>query len=410
MHTKSFADTTHPMDFSPQQQLAVDAVKAWLEDPVSQVFRLFGYAGTGKTTLAKYLVADVSPVHFAAYTGKAALVLRSKGCVPASTIHSLIYLPKEKSAARLRHLEREAETEQDADRKRELRKLAERERENLRQPAFTLNLESVIKDAALVVLDEVSMVDETMAGHLMSFGMPILALGDPAQLPPVKGTGWFTDAKPDIMLTEIHRQAKGNPIIELATLIREGRVPDHGVYGDSRVVPLGKTEPAELATFDQVLVGLNKTRDKVNRAIRKVRGFTEHLPQPGDKLVCKRNDRETGLLNGSQWTVVGRQDIDEDQMILSIAAYGEENAYTFDVIAWKHPFEDRWDKLDHYLIREAQRFEYGYALTVHSAQGSQWENVCLIDEAAAFPWDKPQKQQWRYTGVTRAANRLTMIR
>lgn len=399
------------MDFSPQQQAAVDAVKAWLADPVSQVFRLFGYAGTGKTTLAKHLVADVSPVHFAAYTGKAALVLRSKGCLPASTIHSLIYLPKEKSASRLRHLEREAETEQDADRKRELRKLAERERENLRQPAFTLNLESVIQDAALVVLDEVSMVDETMAGHLLSFGMPILALGDPAQLPPVKGTGWFTDHEPDIMLTEIHRQAKGNPIIELATMIREGRMPDVGAYGDSRVIPSGKTDPDELATYDQVLVGLNKTRAKVNKAIRKVRGFTDHLPEPGDKLVCKRNDKETGLLNGSQWRVHSRTDIDEDQMVLSVSAWDAEgDPYTFDVIAWKHPFEDRWDKLDHYLIREAQRFEYGYGLTVHSAQGSQWDNVCLIDEASAFPWENTQKRQWRYTGVTRAAQRVTVIR
>jgi len=398
------------MDFSPQQQTALEAVERWIADPQQQVFRLFGYAGTGKTSISKYLVEDVGNVHFAAYTGKAALVLRSKGCSPASTIHSLIYLPKEKSAARLRHLEREADEEEDADRKRELRRLADRERENLRQPAFTLNLESIVTDLRLLVLDEVSMVDEQMAGHLMSFRTPILALGDPAQLPPVKGTGWFTDAEPDVMLTEIHRQAEGNPIIELATTIRQGTLPVHGTYGDSCVIHPGQTDPEELARFDQVLVGLNQTRHKVNRAIRTVRGFTDHMPEPGDKLVCKRNDKETGLLNGSQWLVLGRQDIDEDQMILSIQAYDAEEPYAFDVIAWRHPFEDRWDELEHYRIRDAQRFEFGYGLTVHSAQGSQWDNVCVIDEAGRFPWDAKAKRQWRYTAITRAAQRVTLIR
>ena len=57
------------------------------------------------------------------------------------------------------------------------------------------------------------MVDEDLGRDLLSFGKPVLVLGDPAQLPPVKGGGFFTEAEPDVMLTEVHRQAADNPII-----------------------------------------------------------------------------------------------------------------------------------------------------------------------------------------------------
>ena len=68
------------------------AVSNWLKDKNGpQVFRLFGWAGTGKSTLARYLAEGVRSVKYAAFTGKAALVMRKKGCRGASTIHSLIY-------------------------------------------------------------------------------------------------------------------------------------------------------------------------------------------------------------------------------------------------------------------------------------------------------------------------------
>src|ERR1700704_3832073 len=87
--------------FSPQQDAALQAVAAWLKarpgrGSTPAVFRLFGYAGTGKTTLAKHLAEGVEgKVLFAAFTGKAALVMRRKGCQNASTIHSLIYRARE---------------------------------------------------------------------------------------------------------------------------------------------------------------------------------------------------------------------------------------------------------------------------------------------------------------------------
>src|SRR3990172_11942416 len=94
------------MEWSPQQDQALKAVEDWLHDPSKQLFRLFGYAGSGKTTLAKHFAEHVKGLtFFAAFTGKATHVLRQRGCPNASTIHSLIYHPRDKSRERLTELE-----------------------------------------------------------------------------------------------------------------------------------------------------------------------------------------------------------------------------------------------------------------------------------------------------------------
>src|SRR5262245_34135907 len=123
------------------------------------------------------------------FTGKAACVMRSKGCRGASTIHSLIYRPLESKQE---------------------------------QPSFELWQQAPASNAKLIIIDECSMVDAELGRDLMSFGVPLLVLGDPAQLPPIQGGGYFTDAKPDAMLTEVHRQARDNPIVRLSMDIRAG--------------------------------------------------------------------------------------------------------------------------------------------------------------------------------------------
>jgi exodeoxyribonuclease-5 len=215
--------------WSPQQDDALRRVAEWQRSPDQQVFRLFGYAGTGKTTLAKHFAEGVDgTVLFGAFTGKAAYVLRTKGCPGATTIHSMIYHTKDKGQAHLKELESalaelrmQIRSEGPPDLKpedidkdpkvQELSKQIEAERNSLARPMFTLNMESTVKEAKLVVIDECSMVDGRMGEDLLSFGCKVLVLGDPAQLPPVGGAGFFTEHEPDVMLTEIHRQAATTP-------------------------------------------------------------------------------------------------------------------------------------------------------------------------------------------------------
>src|SRR3984885_9390835 len=161
-------------EWSREQAEAIDQVGRWLKQGEPQVFRVFGYAGVGKTTLARHIAEGArGETAFAAFTGKAALVMRSKGCPGATTIHALIYRASEGAEG---------------------------------APTFTLNADGPASKAGLIVIDECSMVDAELARDLLSFGKPILVLGDPFQLPPVKGGGFFTEGAPDVMLTHIHRQ------------------------------------------------------------------------------------------------------------------------------------------------------------------------------------------------------------
>src|SRR6201997_1847359 len=214
--------------FSPHQDAALKAVAKWLKarpgkNGTPQVFRLFGFAGTGKTTLARHVAEGVDgEVKFAAFTGKAALGVRNKGCDGASPIHSLIYRARESG---------------------------------VEQPSFELWDDAPASKAKLIVIDECSMVDAELGRDLLSFGVPVLVLGDPAQLPPIQGGGFFTDAEPDAMLTEVHRQAADDPIIHLSMAVREGEWLEPGRYGESEVVRKSALDPKRVLAADQVLIG-----------------------------------------------------------------------------------------------------------------------------------------------------------
>ena len=386
------------MKWSPQQDQALKDVARWLKTSDEQVLRLFGYAGTGKTTLAKHLAEGVSHVRFAAFTGKAAHVLQQKGCM-ATTIHSLIYIPKGKSAERLRLMEikfTEMEAE-DEGREDLLQRIAE-EKAALKAPHFVLNIDSPLLNTDLLVIDECSMVGDRMAQDLLHFGCKILVLGDPAQLPPVRGTGYFTEHKPDILLTEIHRQASGNPIIELATTVRCGGKLTLGKYGDSLITD--ELDADQALAADQIIVGRNKTRHAINRRMRNLLGFSGAVPNVGERLVCLRNDAEMGLLNGSLWSV---QEVYDDADPVAMSVSPEDDKWMQDVLAHRGLFTG--EEIDWWTRRDAQEFEYGYALTCHKSQGSQWDDVMVIDESECFRHDA---RRWLYTAITRAAERVTV--
>jgi len=394
------------MQLAPQQIQAIDKIGRWLADTgrdCQQVFRLFGYAGTGKSTLAKHIAEGCRYPLFCAFTGKAAYVLRQKGC-EASTIHQLIYSPKGRSKARLLDLEaklEKAKLAKDLNKVEVLQAQIKAENKLLNSPKFALNPESPVRDADLVIVDEVSMVDLQMAEDLMHFGTKILVLGDPAQLPPVYGQGFFINAEPDFMLTEIHRQAEDNPIIRLATSIRNKQRPQV----DNKMV-FSKAEPEMVLGCDQVLVGRNRTRRVINNRIRELLGRKTELPQKGDRLVCLRNDHEVGLLNGAIWMVDTCYDLVGDEKI-DLILRSEEEATFLAVEAHKHYFvQDGEIDMPYWIRKEAQEFDYGYALTCHKSQGSQWEKVMVFNESAAFRADC---HRWLYTAVTRASEELILI-
>jgi exodeoxyribonuclease-5 len=377
--------------FTPHQDAALKAVSDWLKDAPGendspQVFRLFGYAGTGKTTLAQTIAEGVDgDVKFAAFTGKAASVMRAKGCRGASTIHSLIYRARESG-------------------------------EEI--PSFDLWDEAPASKASLIIIDECSMVDAELGRDLLSFGVPVLVLGDPAQLPPVQGGanagGFFTEAEPDAMLTEVHRQAQDDPIVRLSMQVREGERLEPGDYGDTQVVRRSALDPQRVINADQVLVGRNVTRRNYNMRMREHRGFDSELPAAGDKLVCLRNNRKKGLFNGGLWTVKERTGARRGSKTapksgilgMRLLPDDESGVRGVKVSVRRECFTGGIEQMEWDKRRPYDEFDYGYVLTVHKAQGSQWDDVVLFDESYAF---KDSREQWLYTGITRAAKRLTVV-
>ena len=365
--------------FTPHQDTALTAVGDWIKtrpgaNGAPQLFRLFGYAGTGKTTLARHVAEHVDgKVMFAAFTGKAAQVMRSKGCAGASTIHSLIYKARETGE----------ET-----------------------PSFDLWDDAPASKAKLIVIDECSMVDAELGRDLLSFGVPVLVLGDPAQLPPIQGGGFFTDVEPDAMLTEVHRQAQDDPIVRLSMEVRAGESLEPGIYGETRVVERQYLDPNRVVEADQVLVGRNATRRAYNTRMRERRGLTDPLPASGDKLVCLRNNKRKGLFNGALWTVKERPSSRRDILKMRIQPDDGVGSRAIKVSVRPECFTGAIDQVPWELRKRFDEFDYGYVLTVHKAQGSQWDDVVLFDESFAF---QDSRARWLYTGVTRAAKRLTVV-
>lgn len=372
---------------SADQDRVLLEVRAWLADPRGAQWKyLAGYAGTGKTTLARHLAQDVRAV-FCAFTGKAADVLRSKGCGEATTLHRLIYRGVEKRVGELYTTE------------------------------FVARDDNPLTGVDLVVLDECSMVDAKMAQDLLSYGKRVLVLGDPFQLPPVSGEGYFVKRAPDWLLTEVHRQAAASGILRLATDIREGRgVLDPNAYApEAVVVSLDEATDQEdelLGWTDIVLVGTHRFRQHFNRRYREIAKCRGPYPEKGEQLVCLANNHKLGLLNGALWRVetdaaqTGHERLD----IFMRSMDGAETPLLAE--CWPHEFlggeaEAALAKLPWHKRSARARFAYGYALTVHKAQGSEYARAVVVDESATF---REHAAQWLYTAITRAADRLVLVR
>lgn len=423
-----YVDPGHTL--SADQERALDAIRAWwvarLMSPrnYQQLFRLFGYAGTGKSSLLPIIVAalklDPAKVVYAAFTGKAALVMRRNG-LPATTIHSLCYVMKPVDEIALLYakdkLERllakggphfkQTQREYNSD-----VWIARKRVQELARPQFSLNSNSPIKESSLVILDECSMCSDQIMDDILSFNVPVLILGDPFQLPPVRGCGSFMNSEPDAMLTEIHRQAKDNPIIQLSMRIREGGDIPYGKWSSNVVKVRGAPPVAALLRADQVICGLNKTRIAVNNLMKAAAGFAHSdYPTGGtEKIIILRNDAEAGLINGqfATFTDIAR-DPETHDLIARIVTEDGLDAGVRRV--WTEKFDDHIGESRHETYSrpnpELVHATWGWCITCHKSQGSQWGKVAYIEEP--FGATHEERQKARYTAVTRAIDSLLVI-
>jgi len=434
------ADTSPPaapaaggLQLTGQQQAALDKIAAWYADrsKEAQVFRLFGYAGTGKTTIARRIVEQlgIRRVVYAAFTGKAAYVLRTRGCEGATTVHSLIYQPIEKVKEQLEKLRAQLRETTDPAERQRLSEEIQREQAKVDSPDWILREKTELDTADLLVLDEVSMIGERMALDILSRGCKTLCLGDPAQLPPVDGGGYFINAPADHLLTEIHRSALDSPVTRMATAIRNSQPGqrDYGVTG--RDGDSGRIEQLtldELLNFDQILVGRNATRWKVVHLLRALRGLAGG-PQPGDRIIALANSSYAEVFNGQQFDVIDvlpSQRSDRHELVVR-----DDEGHERQLTVWAAGFRDldgeRQAKRDGRGTVAAATF--AQAITVHKSQGSQWPRVLIVDESSVFYGSAYREhvrrsgpevaaveahingRRWLYTAVTRASEQAVII-
>ena len=424
------------INLSDMQARAIAAIRDWYENRrgEQQIFRLFGYAGTGKTTITALAIdalgfepmtpGGLGGVLFAAFTGKAALVMTRKG-TPAQTIHSLIYRVSEATPEEIARV-----TEDLASLRRDLPRMGPAERdfamtriaqlelrlEDIHQPKFLINEQSTLRDADLLVLDEVSMVGADMAHDLLAFGKPILVLGDPGQLPPIKGLGFFTEAAPDVMLTEVHRQAGDSAILRLATLAREGLPIPPGAH-DDHVWKMSRHDvgPAQMLQGGQVICGTNATRRSLNTAMKRAAGFGADYPTgSGEKIICLKNRHDLGLINGMFLTLTDvRQDPGDDFAFSALVETEDGLSIAGRQSFWRGEYADHvaFDPERGRREWQARRglieTSWGYAITCHKAQGSQFPTVVVVDDG--FGRSAADRSRWLYTAITRAEWGLVIL-
>lgn len=349
-----------------------------------------GYAGTGKTTLVQFIIKELklkkSDVVFISYTGKAALVLRNKGNENSMTAHRLLYYSKEKPDGTFEHKPRK-------------------------------RLEYSYK---LIVCDEASMLPQEMIDLLLSHNIHVLFLGDSSQLPPIEGNQTILQ-NPHVFLTEITRQALDNPIIKLSMDVREGKLFVYGGEKKCRIIPRSKVTNGLLLGADQVIVGTNATRHKINEYMRQQKWAERYTEEPidGDKCICLKNKWDTVGSNGDP-LINGQIGQLHNIKIQNMKPYGKVIVADFlsddgglypnlmidyNLMLHGKPTinADNWKKFAGWP--KLYEFAYGYAITAHKSQGSEFDKVLVYDEAFG---DEDQKRRWRYTSVTRAAKMLVV--
>lgn len=401
------------MSLTQEQGVALTAIYEWLKDKDKWCFKLAGFAGVGKTFLLQHFINEqnTTPICMAP-TGKAASVLGSKlNNVDVRTIHSVMYQPNQQSYGELLKLQKELANDPD---NQEIKDAIKQEKKELakQRVSFSLSENCEINPGDLCVVDEASMVDEYTTADLEKTGAKVLFVYDPGQIPPVKNKSWVTQSDPDVLLSEIQRQAMDSPIIRLSMEIRSGIVKkSQYTSGDCIIMDKSKVKLDQWLQANQILTGRNRSRHRINRFFRKNKGFDHSkIPVKGDKLICLKNDQtpDNYFINGvlseamtdAAYDDELRLDINYDGRALqSVPIYDYHclDHYDNDVV------QEPW-----FAIKGLQQFDYAYAITVHKSQGSEWPYVVIADDNMMR--DKRKfRQQWLYTAITRAKEKLLWV-
>lgn len=352
-----------------------------------------GPAGSGKSSLVRFIIDALDipeeQVVYIAYTGKASLVLRNKGCENSLTAHKLLYHAKEKPDGTYEF-----------------------------KPKKYLD-----GNYKIIVLDECSMLPEEMWELLLSHKVHVLALGDNEQLPPVSGDSKILN-HPHVILDEIVRQALDSPIIRLSVDIRAGKWLEYCGVKECRVIPQEKVTDRLLLGADQILCGKNITRHYLNERLRKIKYGDQYanFPLNEDKVICLRNEWNVigsggdPLVNGMIGTINNIQLLENDNLYKPkmIADFSSDSNGIYRNLHMDYKIftekettvnKDNWMQYPKNL--RAYEFDYGYAATVHKFQGSEAEKVIVYDE---WLGDKDYHRRWLYTAVTRSSKMLVVVK
>jgi exodeoxyribonuclease-5 len=397
----------------------------WKFQPNKQYFKIFGYAGTGKSYLVNFIIKSLGlsfydNVRFCTFTGNAAFNLIKKGNKSASTIHKLIY---DCTIEEVPQYKKNPET-------------GINEIVGYKKVIHTQKKVSLPSEVKLIVVDEASMASNELIEDLLSFKIKTIFLGDPGQLSPINGTNKYM-VEPDVLLEEIMRQDDDSYIVDASFAVRNQEPLAYGIYGDKNefaVVPALELDDEDEAEVyynfaTQIICGKNNTRKKINNLARSFKGLHGKLPVIGDKVVCTANnwvltawspklETHVPLVNGTVGYVTEIKGISRSQQVfyMSFKLDFDEGCVFDNIPVSFYNFDPAASKpvMSKNPLNKINVFDFGYAITCHKAQGNQYKNVLIIAEKICFKDDHTgidfdEESKWLYTAITRAEKKAVII-
>ena len=334
-----------------------------------QITTLGGFAGTGKTTVVSHLINKLPNWKVAAFTGKASNVLRKKGVLDASTIHSTIYKPRTDEYGNV---------------------IVDKNGVPIFDLASSIECEGFI-------IDEASMVPEELQIDLKSFGIPVIYVGDHGQLPPI-GKDNYLMQQPMFKLEKIHRNA--GEIAMFCEYIRRGYSPrSFSQYSKGSVEFISRRQAEkQWKNADQIICAFNKTRVEINKNIRKQLGFEGNWPQIGDKIMCLKNNSQAKLFNGMQG-------------IVKSFSYKHKNKFTFEsdetlFDVFFDPSQFNKEKMEFIGSKDdPMPFDFCYCATCHKCQGDEFDLGYVLEQSC----DLWEFKRWAYTAASRFKQKLYWV-